>query len=397
SAVVGCKLALGEDSVPVSYADIELADCFFIAGANPAWCHPILFRRLEAHKQENPDVKIIVVDPRKTQSCSIADLHLQITPGTDIVLYNAIAKVLIEKGMIDQYFIEQSTDGFPELKAEVEKTSLSEMAAICDITIEEITLAASYIGNSKGFISMWAMGLNQSVIGVNKNLSLLNLSLITGKIGKSGSGPLSLTGQPNAMGGREVGGMANLASAHRNLNDPAHRKQIADFWKVDDVPEKAGYSATEMFQALRDGKMKAVWILCTNPLVSLPDSNLVEEALSKAKFVIVQDISNRSDTVKYADLVLPAAAWLEKDGTMTNSERRISYLNKVVDAPGEALPDAEIICRFADKMGFGDSFDYKKSEDIYLEHAQLTKGTSIDISGLSHERLKNEGSFQWPV
>ncbi len=397
SAVVGYKLALGEDSVPVSYADIELADCFFIAGANPAWCHPILFRRLEAHKQENPDVKIIVVDPRKTQSCSIADLHLQITPGTDIVLYNAIAKILIEKGMIDQQFIEKSTDGFDLLKAEVEKTSLAEMAATCDVTIEEITLAASYIGNAKGFISMWAMGLNQSVIGVNKNLSLLNLSLITGKIGKPGSGPLSLTGQPNAMGGREVGGMANLASAHRNLNDPEHRKEIADFWNVDSVPEQPGLSATEMFQALRDGKMKAVWILCTNPLVSLPDSNLIEEALSKAKFVIVQDISNRSDTVKYADLVLPAAAWLEKDGTMTNSERRISYLNKVVDAPGEALPDAEIITRFAEKMGFGDAFNYKKSADIYLEHAHLTKGTSIDISGLNHERLKNEGSFQWPV
>jgi ferredoxin-nitrate reductase len=235
------------------------------------------------------------------------------------------------------------------------------------------------------------------VIGVNKNLALLNISLITGQIGKPGAGPLSLTGQPNAMGGREVGGMANLASAHRNLNDPEHRKQIADYWNVDSVPEQPGLSATEMFQALRDGKMKAVWILCTNPLVSLPDSNLVEEALSKAKFVIVQDISNRSDTAKYADLILPAAAWLEKDGTMTNSERRISYLNKVVDAPGEALPDAEILCKFADKMGFGDSFNYPKSEDIYAEHALLTKGTSIDISGLSHERLKNEGSFQWPV
>lgn len=397
SAVVGYKLSLGEDSVPVSYADIELADCFFIAGANPAWCHPIVFRRLEAHKLQNPDIKIIVVDPRKTQSCSIADLHLQITPGTDIVLYNAIAKVLIETGMIDYNFIEQSTDGFPELMEELEKTSLKEMAKVCDVKEEDIILAASYIGHAKGFISMWAMGLNQSIIGVNKNLSLINLSLITGKIGKPGSGPLSLTGQPNAMGGREVGGMANLASAHRNMADPEHRQQIADFWNVDSVPEKPGYSATEMFEALRDGKMKAVWILCTNPSVSLPNSNLVEEALNKAKFVVVQDISNRSDTVKYADLVLPAAAWLEKDGTMTNSERRISYLNKAVDAPGEALPDAEILCRFAEKMGFGKAFNYKNSADIYQEHAELTKGTNIDISGLSHGRLKTEGTFQWPV
>jgi ferredoxin-nitrate reductase len=397
SAVVGYKLSLGEDAVPAGYDDIELADCFFIAGANPAWCHPILFRRLEEHKQKNPDTKIIVVDPRRTQSCSIADLHLQINPGTDIVLYNAISKVLIEKGMIDMDFIERSTEGFAELKAEVAKTSLREMAEICDVEEDKIVLAAQYIGNAKGFISMWAMGLNQSIIGVNKNLSLINISLITGKIGKPGSGPLSLTGQPNAMGGREVGGMANLASAHRNLNDPDHRKEIADFWNVNSVPEKPGYSATEMFQALRDGKMKAVWILCTNPMVSLPDSNLVEEALSKAKFVVVQDISNRSDTVQYADLVLPAAAWLEKNGTMTNSERRITLLNKGVDAPGEALPDVEILTRFAHKMGYGSSFNYQNAGDVYLEHAQLTKGTNIDVSGLSHERLKLEGSFQWPV
>lgn len=397
SAVVGYKLALGEDSVPLSYADIELADCFLITGANPAWCHPILFRRLEAHKQQNPNVKIIVVDPRRTQSCSVADLHLQISPGTDIVLYNAIAKVLIDKGMIDEAFIAKATDGFPELKAELAKTSLSEMASVCDVSVEQIELAAKYIGNAKGFISMWAMGLNQSVIGVNKNLALLNISLITGHIGKPGSGPLSLTGQPNAMGGREVGGLANLASAHRNLNDPEHRKQIADFWGVKDVPEKVGYSATEMFQALRDGKMKAIWILCTNPTVSLPDSNLVEEALKKAKFVIVQDISNRSDTVKFADLVLPGAAWLEKEGTMTNSERRITYLNKVVEAPGEALPDAEILYRFAAKMGYEKAFNYSSFADIYKEHTLLTKGTNIDISGLSYERLKTEGSFQWPV
>jgi ferredoxin-nitrate reductase len=397
SAVMGYKLALGEDVVPVSYQDIEKADCFFIAGANPAWCHPILFRRLEAHKEAHPEVKIIVVDPRRTQSCAIADLHLQITPGTDITLYNAIAKVLIEEGLTDTAFIEKSTDGFQELKRLLEKTSLTEMADICDVAVSDIVLAARYIGNAKGFISMWAMGLNQSIVGVNKNLALINLSLITGMIGKPGCGPLSLTGQPNAMGGREVGGMANLASAHRNLANPEHRKEISEFWNVDAVPEKPGYSATEMFQALRDGKLKAVWILCTNPLVSLPDSNLVEEALKKAKFVVVQDISNRSDTVKYADLVLPAAAWLEKTGTMTNSERRISLLNKAVDAPGEALPDSEILCRFAAKMGFGDAFKYKDSADIYADHAALTKGTNMDISGLSHERLKSEGTFQWPV
>lgn len=396
SAVAGYKLALGEDSVPISYDDIELADCIFIAGANPAWCHPILFRRIEAHKEKNPHVKIIVADPRATQTCALADLHLQLNPGTDVVLYNAIARVLIEQGLIDFEFISIHTEGFEALKKAAFAVSLEEAALICDITSKEILLAASYIGNAKAFITMWAMGLNQSAVGVNKNLALLNLSLITGQIGKPGAGPFSLTGQPNAMGGREVGGMANLLSSHRNLNDPGHRKEVADFWKVADVPSKPGLTATEMFEALEDGRMKAIWIICTNPLVSLPDAHRVERALQKAKFVVVQEISNLSDTVKYADLVLPAAGWLEKEGTMTNSERRISYLNKGIDAPGEALPDLEILLRFARKMGF-EGFDHKNAAEVFEEHCRLTRGTNIDISGLSYEQLKRYGSIQWPV
>jgi ferredoxin-nitrate reductase len=217
SAVVGYKKALGDDNVPIAYDDIELADTFFITGANPAWCHPILFRRLEKHKENNPDTKIILVDPRKTQSAAIADLHLQILPGTDVVLHNAIAKRLIDTKKIDLKFIQKSTNNFEALKKKVSETSLSKAAEICGISSKEIKLAAQYIGNAKGFISMWTMGINQSVIGVDKNTSLLNISLLTGHIGKPGSGPFSLTGQPNAMGGREVGGMANLLAAHKNL------------------------------------------------------------------------------------------------------------------------------------------------------------------------------------
>lgn len=396
SAVAGYKMTLGEDSVPASYDDIELADCFLIAGANPAWCHPILFRRLEAHKERNPQIKIIVVDPRKTQTCAIADLHLQINPGTDITLFNAIAQLLIVGKYIDHKFILNHTEGFEELKKSVFTTSLKEAAEICDVPEEDIIKAAELIGTSKGFMSMWTMGLNQSAVGVNKNLALLNLSIITGKIGKPGCGPLSLTGQPNAMGGREVGGMANLLSAHRNMQNPEHRKEIADFWKVSDVPAKPGLTATEMFEALEDGRLKAIWIICTNPLVSLPDVRRAEKALAKANFVVVQDISYLSDTVPYADLLLPAAGWLEKEGTMTNSERRISYLNKVIDAPGEALPDTEILIHFAKKMGFP-GFDYNNVSEIFDEHCKLTKGTNIDISGLSYEKLKSFGSIQWPV
>ena len=397
SAVSAYKLALGEDSVPGCYEDIELADTFLIAGANPAWCHPILFRRIEAHKEKNSNVKLIVVDPRRTQTAAVADLHLQIFPGTDIVLYHAIARGLIENGFMDEQFILEHTVGFDALKQKVMERTLQEAAAICRIKFTDIYKAVKYIGSSGGFISMWAMGLNQSVVGVHKNLALINLSLITGKIGKPGSGPFSLTGQPNAMGGREVGGMATLLSAHRNMGDPAHRKEIADYWKVADVPAKPGLTATEMFTALRDGKMKAIWIISTNPMVSIPDSNLAEAALKKADCVVVQEMSARADTLRYAHLVLPAATWLEKEGTMTNSERRISHLSKVIDPPGEALPDAGILLKFAREMGWEDAFDYRTVSEIYDEHAGLTANTRIDVSGLHYDRLKNTGSVQWPV
>jgi ferredoxin-nitrate reductase len=396
SAVAGYAKTLGEDSVPVSYEDIELADCFLIAGANPAWCHPILFRRIEAHKQANPDVKLIVVDPRRTQTCALADLHLQITPGTDIYLYNAIARILIENGEVDYDFISKHTEDFEKYRDSVFKYTVEEAALNCDVPVNDIRTAASYIAASKGFLTLWAMGLNQSVIGVNKNIALISLNLITGHIGKPGSGPFSLTGQPNAMGGREVGGLATMLAAHRSYANPKHREEVAAFWGVPSLSEKPGLTATQMVEALERGDLKAIWIICTNPLVSLPDSRRVEAALKKARFVVVQDISRKSDTVEFADLILPAAGHFEKEGTMTNSERRVSYLNKVMDAPGEALPDVDILCRFANEMGFT-GFNYTSVGDIYEEHARLTKGTNLDVSGLTYEYLKEEGTIQWPV
>ncbi len=396
SAVAGYTKMLGEDAVPVSYEDIELADCFLIAGANPAWCHPILFRRIEAHKQNNPDVKLIIVDPRKTQSCAMADLHLQITPGTDIYLYNAIARVLIENGDVDYDFINQHTDNFEVYRNSIFNHTVEEAAATCDVSLSDIKLAAKYIAASKGFLTLWAMGLNQSVIGVHKNFALISLNLITGHIGKPGSGPFSLTGQPNAMGGREVGGLATMLAAHRTIDNPAHRKEVAEFWDVPAISDKPGLTATQMIEALERGDLKAVWIICTNPLVSLPDSRRAEAALKNARFVVVQDISNLSNTIEFADLVLPAAGHFEKEGTMTNSERRVSHLSKVVDPPGEAMADANILCMFAKEMGFK-GFDFKSPGDIFAEHGRLTKGTNIDVSGLSYARLKDEGSMQWPV
>jgi ferredoxin-nitrate reductase len=395
SAVAAYKMSLGEDSVPVCYDDVELADCIFVAGANPAWCHPIIWRRVEAAKAQNPNLKIIVSDPRKTQTASYANIHLQLRPGTDIVLHHAIGRALIENGDVDLHFIKDHTEGFENYRNKVMQRTIEEAANICDVSVESICEAANYIGSAKGFLTMWTMGLNQSVVGVNKNLSLINLNLITGHVGKPGSGPFSLTGQPNAMGGREVGGLANLLPAHRNLSNEEDRKFVQSFWKSKPVSAKPGYTATEMFEALNDGRLKAIWIMGTNPLVSLPDVRMAEAALKKAKFVVIQEASNKPETLRYADVVLPAATWAEKEGTMTNAERRITLLNKIVDAPGEALADAEILCRFAKKMGF-DGFDFKSFSEIYAEHCQLTEGTNIDISGLSYETLEEKRSVQWP-
>ena len=396
SAVVGYKLTLGEDAVPVCYDDIEAADCLLVEGANPAWCHPIIWRRVEAHKAANPGLKIIVVDPRRTQSAVDADLHLQINPGTDVTLNHAIGRLLIENNWIDNTFIQNHTDGFEAYKTKIFERNLTESAQICGVSEAEILQAATWIGSSNGFLSMWTMGLNQSVIGVNKNLSLINLSLITGKIGKPGSGPFSLTGQPNAMGGREVGGLATMLASHREIGNAGHRAEMQGFWGGNSISDKPGKTATEMFEALADGRMKAIWIVCTNPMVSLPDARLAELALKNAKFVVVQDVSNRADTLQFADVILPAAAWAEKDGTMTNAERRISYLNKVVDAPAEALADTEIILKFAQKMGWKQQFNYPKTADIYNEYKQTTTNTNIDVSGVTYDLLK-QSTVQWPL
>lgn len=395
SAVVAYKMSLGEDAVPVCYDDIEESDCILIEGGNPAWCHPILWRRIEAHKAANPELKIITVDPRRTQTASSSDLHLQLNPGTDVTLNHAIARVLIENDWIDNDFIVNHTDGFGELKSKVFERTLDESASICGVSVHDIQKTAWWIAQAKGFLSMWTMGLNQSVIGVNKNLSLINLSLITGKIGKPGNGPFSLTGQPNAMGGREVGGLANMLASHRDILNPQHRAEMEAFWGGSKISDKMGLTATEMFKGLESGKLKAVWIACTNPMVSLPDAKMAEMAMKNARFVVVQDISSRADTIRFADVVLPAAAWTEKEGTMTNAERRVSYLHKINEAPGEALPDAEIICRFAAKMGWGAKFSYTNFGEIYTEYTRTTKGTNIDVTGVSYDLLK-QNTVQWP-
>ena len=396
SAVAGYKATLGADAPPITYDDIEIADTFFIAGANPAWCHPILYRRIEARRASNSNVKMIVVDPRRTATAASADIHLQIRPGTDVALFLGIARRLLHTGQIDQRFLDQHTDGARAFFQSVEPWNLARTAEVCGLDETEIAKAAELLAGDRKFLSMWTMGLNQSAVGTDKNIALISLSLITGKIGKPGCGPFSLTGQPNAMGGREVGGMANLLPAHRNLSNPEHRAEVARFWNVPKLPEKPGLTAIELFEAIGAGKVKAVWIIATNPIASLPSSWRVEESLGKAELVVVEDIYP-NETTDFADVILPAAGWLEKTGTMTNSDRRISLLERAVDPPGEALPDTEILQRFAHAMGWQRHFEYASPADIFAEHAALTANTDIDITGLSHELLRNVGPTQWPA
>ena len=395
SAVAGYKQTLGADGPPISYADIELCDTFLVAGANPAWAHPIIWRRVEARKAADPNVRIIVVDPRRTATADAADLHLQIIPGTDVQLHLGLTKQLIDIGAVDPAFISAHTEGFDALAAAAAPWTLARTAETCGVDAALIAQVAEWLGGDRRFLSMWTMGLNQSAVGVDKNVTLINLSLITGKIGKPGCGPFSLTGQPNAMGGREVGGMANLASAHRDLANPEHRGEIAAHWGVPSVPEKPGLTAVELFRAIKAGTVKAVWIIATNPVESLPDARMVEDALSQAELVVVQDVEHTA-TAAHAHVLLPAATWLEKTGTMTNSERRISLLSPKVAPPGECLPDSRIICLFAERMGWKKHFSYRDEAEIFAEHAALTAGRDCDISGVTHERLR-AGSLQWPV
>lgn len=395
SAVTAYKMALGEDSVPGCYEDLELADCIFVAGGNPAWCHPILWRRVEEAKKARPELKIIVSDPRKTQTSALADLHIQLNPGTDLIFHQAVGRALLEAGVCDNQFVQHHTEGFDSYRLQVLQKTIPEAAAICDIPEEHIRQTASFIGKSRNFLSLWTMGLNQSIQGVEKCLSLINLHLITGQIGKPGSGPFSLTGQPNAMGGREVGGLSNLLPAHRRLDNLADREAVRNFWNSGPISPKPGLSATEIIDALQDGRLKALWILGTNPLVSLPDVRRAEKAFAMARFLVVQEISNKPETLHHADLILPAASWAEKEGTMTNSERRITYLEPLLQPPAEALPDSDILCRFARKMGFS-GFDYRGAEEIFLEHARLTENTHLDISGLDYSILREKRSVQWP-
>jgi assimilatory nitrate reductase catalytic subunit len=390
SAVAGYKQTLGADAPPACYEDLEAAECVFIAGSNAAWAHPVLFRRMEAAKPRH----VVVVDPRRTETARAATLHLQIAPGTDVALFSAMLHVMRRQGWCNDEYIRRHTENFDALA----DLPLDEAAAICGVPADDIFEAARAFALSKSTLSLYCQGLNQSASGTAKNAALINLHLATGQIGKPGAGPFSLTGQPNAMGGREVGGMANLLSAHRDLSSEKDRNEVAALWGVRSVPERPGKTAVEMFEAVRKGEIKAIWIACTNPAQSLPDQNLVHEALERAELVVVQDAYRNTETAAYADVFLPAAGWGEKEGTMTNSERRVSRVRAAIRPPGEAWPDWRIAVEFARKL-LPDGkrlFPYDGAESIFNEHRETTRGRDLDITGLSYRLLDERGPQQWP-
>ncbi|WP_066333422.1 nitrate reductase [Azohydromonas lata] len=411
SAVAGYKVTLGADAPPACYEDLAHARTLFIAGSNMAWAHPILMRRVEDAKRANPALRLIVVDPRRTETAALADLHLALLPGTDVALFHGLLHLMLWEGLTDNAYIAAHTQGFDALRERVREFTPRETARITGLREQDVVTAARWFAGLDGApgapraptLSLYCQGLNQSRNGTAKNAALVNLHLATGQIGQAGAGPFSLTGQPNAMGGREVGGLANLLSAHRDMANPEHRAEVARLWGVDDVPSRAGKTAVEMFEAAADGEIKALWIACTNPAQSLPDQATVRRALQQAEFVVVQEAFRDTATAAFADLLLPAASWGEKEGTVTNSERRISRVRAAVAAPGEARSDFAIATEFAQRLegrlrpGKPPLFAYASPQAAWLEHRESTRGRDLDITGLSWDVLETAGPQQWPM
>ncbi|MEE5066906.1 molybdopterin-dependent oxidoreductase [Pseudomonas alliivorans] len=402
SAVAGYKRSLGADAPPCSYEDLELSDCVMIVGSNMAYAHPILFRRLEEAKSRRPAMKLIVIDPRRTDTCELADMHLAIQPGTDVALFHGILHVLISQGLVDQAFIAAHTQGYDDLEILARDYPPEHVASLCGIEVEQLLTCARWIGETPSFLSLWCMGLNQSTAGSAKNSALINIHLATGQIGRVGAGPFSLTGQPNAMGGRETGSLSNLLPGHREAGNPEHRAEVAEYWGVDQLPASPGLSAIELFEQMQSGKIKALWIACTNPAQSLPDQNRIKAALEMCPFVVLQEAFTTTETAHFADLLLPAASWGEKEGTVTNSERRVSNVRKAIQAPGQARPDWAITVDFARRLQHRLQpeapalFDFENPAALFDEFKGLTTGRDLDMSGIDRALIDRLGPQQWP-
>ncbi|PZO63523.1 MAG: nitrate reductase [Paracoccus denitrificans] len=400
SSVAGHRRAFGSDTVPGQYEDLELADVVVLVGSNLAWCHPVLYQRLAAAKAARPDMRVIVIDPRRTATCDIADLHLPIAGDGDVALFNLLLSEISRRGAIDRKFVRNVT-GLDEAISAAKSSLPSETGLSQDQLAQFLDM---WIGAER-VVTVYSQGVNQSASGTDKVNAIINCHLATGRIGRPGMGPLSVTGQPNAMGGREVGGLANMLACHLELENSAHRDAVGTFWRAPRMATGPGLKAVDMFDAVADGRIKAIWIMCTNPVVSMPNSERVSAALRACDFVVVSDMMASTDTTRLADVLLPATGWGEKDGTVTNSERMISRQRRTQAATGQARHDWQIICDVAARMGWPEAFAWSSPAEIFAEHAALSGvagalGSDFDISDYASataDAYDNLSPFVWPA
>jgi ferredoxin-nitrate reductase len=397
SAVAGYRTSLGADGPPTCYADIELSDCLVVWGSNMAEAFPVTFDRVKAHIDANPDAELIVVDPRRTSTASRATLYVPVAPGGDIPLSNAVGRLLLERGAADDDFVAAHTEGFGAYRDFLLHADWEGLVVNSGVPEGLIRALADRVARSRAWLTFYCQGLNQSTVGMWKNNSIINLHLLTGQIGKPGAGPFSLTGQPNAMGGREVGLLAQSLPGYRFTENSGHRALVEAYWgrAPGTISSRPGLTAVEMFRSLESGRLKAIWIAATNPVVSLPDLHSVRRALAKAELIVVQDPYHPTETTRLADVLLPTAQWSEKAFTSTDSARLVSYSEQVLNPPGVALTDWEILAKFAEAMGFP-GFEFKDWGAVWDEFIGLTAGRSCDMSGMTAARLRAQRHLQWP-
>ena len=401
SSVAGHKRAFGSDTVLGIYEDLEEADLIVLVGSNLAWCHPVLHQRIAAAKANRPGMRVVNVDPRRTATSQLADLHLQIAPDGDIALFNGLLAHIAAEGHVNSAYVNAHVNGFAAAVAAAECTNPRDSGLSAEALAQFYTMWA---GTEK-VVTIYSQGVNQSACGSDKVNSILNCHLATGRIGRPGMGPFSVTGQPNAMGGREVGGLANMLANHLDIENAEHRDAVQTFWQSPTICTAPGLKAVDLYEACADGKIKALWVMSTNPAASMPDAAGVAEAIANVPFTVVSDIMERTDTCDLADVLLPAAGWGEKDGTVTNSERRISRQRAFLPVPGAARPDWQIICDVAREMGHGDAFDFDSPASVFREYAALSAsltrfGRDFDISGLTEISDRDYAAFaptQWPI
>lgn len=401
SSVAGHKRAFGSDTVPGNYQDLEQADLIVLVGSNLGWCHPVLYQRIVAAKATRPDMRVVLIDPRRTVTADIADLHLPVQSDGDSALFVGLLAHLSRNGIAAPDFVADHTSGADAALLVAEDWPIERVATATGVSEHAITLFYDWFARTEKTVTVYSQGVNQSASGTDKVNAIINCHLLTGRIGRPGMGPFSVTGQPNAMGGREVGGLANMLAAHMDFT-PEAVDRVGRFWNSQTMAQNPGLKAVDLFAAMARGEVKAVWIMATNPVDSMPEADAVRAALAACPFVVVSDMSARTDTGLVAHVRLPAAGWGEKNGTVTNSERRISRQRPFLPLPGEARPDWWIISQVARRMGFGAAFDYAGPADIFAEHAALSAfendgARDFDLTGLIGADYDNLAPTQWPI